>query len=279
MTSITPYGQTGPYSEYKGYDINVQSLGGISIGIGAHGRAPLRFPLSQGYYQAAVGGAIATLGALFQREITGEGQHVDISMADFFATIHTGSSIVSYVFRGTVGSRQDHRVRGQPYPHGMFPCKNGYVAIQCSERRQWTRFCEMIGDPPWTKDPKYQDRILMSQLYAEEVDALMAQWLMPRTKEEIFALGLQYRIPIGPVQTNADVVEHPHLKERRYWATIEHPEAGSLTYPGAPYKFSQTPWELAQPAPLLGQHNEEVYCRELGLSREDLAEFRRAGVI
>jgi crotonobetainyl-CoA:carnitine CoA-transferase CaiB-like acyl-CoA transferase len=279
MTSITPFGQTGPYRDYVGYDLNCQALGGLSVGIGSPEREPLRLSYSQSYYQAGIAAAIATMGALFQRGLNGEGQHVDISISDVLATIHTGGQIVAYIFRHIIGKRQGFRVRGQPYPHAIFRCKDGFVALQAAERRQWEKVCDMMGRPDWTQNPKYKDRIAMSQMYAEEVDALMEEWLIKHTKEELFALGGQSRLPIGPVYTNEDVVRNSHLKEREYWVSIDHPVAGTLKYPGAPYKLSKTPAEVVQPAPLLGQHNEEIYCQRLGVSREDLVDMRRAEII
>jgi len=148
---------------------------------------------------------------------------------------------------------------------------------------QWKRFLQIVGEgdvPEWyAKDPRFKDRLQMSWKYADELDRLLAPWLMAHTKEEIFQLCQEKRIPFTPVRNIKEVVEERHLKEREYFVDIDHPETGVLKYPGAPYKFSETPWRINRPAPLLGQHNEEIYCKRLGYSRRDLVQMRGAGTI
>ena len=119
----------------------------------------------------------------------------------------------------------------------------------------------------------------MGERYADEVDSLLAPWLMARTKEEIFEVCRRHRIPFTPVRDIWEVVNEAHLKARGFFVEMERAEMGRLRYPGAPYKLSETPWRLARPAPRLGEHNEEVLCGRLGYSREEMAALRRTGVI
>jgi crotonobetainyl-CoA:carnitine CoA-transferase CaiB-like acyl-CoA transferase len=104
-------------------------------------------------------------------------------------------------------------------------------------------------------------------------------WLLERTKEEVLAAALKAKVYCGPVFTSEDLINSPHLKDRAYFVQAEHPAAGTLTYPGAPFKMHESPWAIRRPAPLLGQHNEEIYRGELGYNQDDFDSLRRAGII
>ncbi len=280
--SLTPFGQSGPYREYKGYAINCSALGGQSVCAGEPGREPLTPPLSLGHYQTGAAGAAAAMAALLAREVSGEGQHVDISEAQVWATLHTGNQESAFVMHGMKRMRWGHRTPGV-YPYTILPCQDGYMSMIAIQGYQWKRFLELIGDgevPEWyTGEPRFQDRREISLRYADEMDSLLAPWLTSHTKDEIHRLCLEKRIPFCPVKNMKDVVTDEHLKARDYFVEIEHPVAGNLKYPGAPGKFSETPWQVERPAPLLGQHNQEIYCHRLGYSFEELARLRTGGIV
>ncbi|MBI2909020.1 MAG: CoA transferase [Chloroflexi bacterium] len=281
VTSITPFGQAGPYRNWKGYDINCAALGGTAWGTGRPDREPLALPLFQCHYQAAVAAAVATISALLARELAGQGQHIDVSEAEVLATVHRGSQVATYVQKGTMepSARRYGNRRAAPYPICLLPCKDGYVCVLGPQLQQWIRFVELMGSPEWSRNPRYRNRRAMGEEYPEEVDALLAPWLMAHTKDEIFALAIEHGIPIAPVKTVEEQVNDAHLRERGFMVEIERPEVGVLTYPGAPFKLSETPWKPSRPAPLLGEHNEAVYCGLLGYSRQDLVQLRNEGVI
>jgi len=282
MVSITPFGQSGPYRDYKGYAINCSALGGQSVCAGEPGREPLTPPLSLGHYQSGAAGAVAALAALFARELTGKGQQADISEAQVWATLHTGNQVSAYVMHGLKRMRWGHRTPGV-YPYTILPCQDGYVSMIAIQGYQWKRFLELIGDgevPDWyANDPRFKERREISLKYADEMDALLAPWLMSHTKEEIYSLCREKRIPFAPVKNIKEVVNDSHLEVREYFVEVEHPATGPLKYAGAPYKLSQTPWKVDNPAPLLGEHNEEVYCQRLGYSRGELSQLRRGEII
>ena len=148
---------------------------------------------------------------------------------------------------------------------------------------QWKKFLELVGNgevPQWySKDPRFQDRFAIGRQYADEMDALLAPWLMSHTREEIFTACRERRIPFCPVKTTEEVVKDPHLNERGYFVEIERAETGAIKYPGPPFRLYETPWCIRRPAPLLGEHNEEIYCGRLGYSKEELTQLRRGGVI
>jgi len=282
MTSITPYGQTGPYRNYKGYCINASALGGMSTCIGEQDREPLTPPLSLGAYQSGAAGAVGTMFAIFAREVIGEGQRVDISEADVWAMLHTGHVMSAYVMHGLKRVRWGHRTPGI-YPYTILPCKDGYVSLIAIQGYQWKRFLELIGGgeiPEWyAEDPRFKDRREISFKYADEMDKRLAPWLMEHIREEIYTLCQEKKIPFTPVRRMNEVLEDEHLKERGFFVEVTHPEAGKLKYPGAPFKLSETPWEVERPAPLLGEHNKEIYCGRLGYKPEELAALSRGGVI
>ncbi len=166
MVSITPFGQTGPYRDYKAYHINSCGAGGVSIGIGDPKREPLTMPLSQGGYQAGASAATAVMAALLARRKTGKGQYIDISEVEVWATTHVGNSLTTFPYRGVNGKRRG--IHGpNTYPTEILPCKDGYVSLIALQLEQWKRFVEMLGTPEWTKEMRYRDRRTMAEEYPD----------------------------------------------------------------------------------------------------------------
>ncbi len=280
VTSITPYGRTGPYRDYKGYDLNIQMAGGSGGVLGNLGREPLGFPGDQGHYQGAISAASATMVALLAQRRDGLGQQVDISESEVIATLQRGYGPTNFVYRGVVAKRLGHRSSGLMWPYGVFPCKDGYVIILTMEDYHWKWFVEAMGNPEWAFDPRWKDAGSFGRVkYADELEAHLIGWLMDHTKDEVMELAQSHGCPFMKVNTAEAGLESLHLKAREYFVAVEHPEVGTLSYAGAPVKLSQTPWRVVRRAPLLGEHNEAILCGRLGYSREYLAELRRAGVI
>jgi len=278
VTSITPFGQTGAYSAYKGYALNTAGIGGQTMRTGEPNREPLAPAVSQSHYQSGSMGAAATMGAVFARMSSGVGQHVDISESEVWATIHLGHGVHLGIFEGRKSIRAGHRTISV-YPWCILPCKDGYMCMIAIQGYQWKRFLEAMGSPEWMADERFRDRIMMAWQYADEVDSLVEAWLIDHTKEEVFDICRRDQITFAPVRDVAEVAHDPHFEERGYFVEMDRPQSGMLKYPGAPYKLSETPWQLNRPAPLLGQHNEEIYCRRLGYSKEDMGKLRKDGVI
>jgi crotonobetainyl-CoA:carnitine CoA-transferase CaiB-like acyl-CoA transferase len=134
-----------------------------------------------------------------------------------------------------------------------------------------------MGMPELKDDPRFQN--IFSAEAGMEFDAIWYSWLADHTKAELFEIFREARIASAPVNSPEDLLKYAHLKERQYFTEIDHPETGKVTYPGAPFKMTETPCQAMHPAPLLGQHNEEIYCKLLGYSREDLVKLRESGVI
>ena len=278
MTSITSFGQTGPYRDFKAYALNTAGMGGQTTRTGEFEREPITPPLSQSHYQSGAMAATATMGALFSRMSNGAGQHVDISETDVWATIHHGHGVHLGIFEGRKSIRAGHRTISV-YPWCILPCKDGYMCLIAIQGYQWKRFLEAMGNPEWMKDERFQNRIVMAFQHADEADALVIALLLNYSKEELFDICRRNQITFAPVRDIAEVANDPHFKERGYFVEIDREHIGLLKYPGAPYQLSDTPWQLKSPAPTLGEHNEEVYCNQLGYKKRDLARMQKAGVI
>lgn len=276
VTSITPFGQSGPYRDYRARSIQISAMAGVSVMNGQPDREPLAPPYDLMEYAGGLYGCVATCFALLERDFSGLGQHVDVSMTDCCAAMHTGL----YVWEGLTGKRRPSRSgRGEIFPNGLWPCKDGYVSMIAPQVAQWIRFVKVMGDPEWTKQSRYRDRRAMAKEYPAEVDALLAPWFMAHTKDEIFAMCREAHMPVAPVRTIDEVMRDEHLKHRGFFSTMHREDFGSITVPGSPYRFSESSYSERRPPPRLGEHTEEVLSGDLGLSKDDLQDLRRSGII
>jgi crotonobetainyl-CoA:carnitine CoA-transferase CaiB-like acyl-CoA transferase len=276
MTSVTPFGQTGPYRNYKGCHLTAFHASGqgylLPPGTPFLDRPPVVAGAHAGDYQCAFGAATATLAALLWRETSGQGQHVDVSEQEWGVGL-AALFLIRYPLDGFIESRQS-----QLYTFlGKMPCKDGHVVILVMEGHHWTQLVEMLGRPAWALDEKYnhpdnrrKDGLLLTERVKE--------WLRDKTRKEVLQLGMQYGVPVGYVATSEDIFASPQLQARGFFQPLEHSETGPLPYPTAAYHLSATPLVFKRPAPLLGEHNTEVY-EQLGYSREDLLAWRRCGII
>jgi len=272
MTSITPFGQTGPYRDYRAHPITLfNATEGGSIAKRRGGR-PMMGGGFIGEYDGGLSAAVATLAALFSRQATGTGQHIDISKFEALAALQRVDISSSRNGDEPPGHRAPARLGG------LVPCKDGYVVITVVEDHQWRYMVEMMGNPAWAADPRYADRVQRSKLTAEIQPRLIA-WATEHGKAEIYRLGQAVGLPVGPVQDIAELLDSAQLAARDFFATIEHPAAGSHRQPKMAFLASASAWMAERPAPLLGQHNEEIYCTRLGRRPEAIASLREAGTI
>jgi crotonobetainyl-CoA:carnitine CoA-transferase CaiB-like acyl-CoA transferase len=278
MTSITPFGQTGPYSTYKAYYLNTFHASGQGYLLPMfsldRSRAPLRYAGYVGEYDAGLSAAIATLGALYWRGNGGTGQHIDVSKQH--AVMHLEKSqLRRYV---DSGESPDRTGMGRLL-ETVVKCKDGYyVTIILSSEIQWRGLFEAMGRPQWGQDPPFNTQAGRSDHYTELREHLQ-EWTNHYTAEEIFHKIQGCRSACGLVQTAEQVYRSPQFEARGYFDEIDHPMAGKLKHPGRPYQFSNVSWRANKPAPLLGQHNEEVFCNRLGYQKRDLVKLRESGVI
>jgi len=271
MTSISNFGQTGPYRDFKSSEVVAQSLGGLTYMTGDPDRPPLKLGGYQAQYQAGLNGGMATLTALWCRENTGMGQHVDISIMECIGAIMEHLDAQWEYYR-EIAVREGQRWIGRAC-WGPYECKDGWVTM-CLLRRRMRPLGDVVGEPV-LKNPEY---LMNTGIYADEIDMLLKPALKNITKDEFYRKGQDAGMPVGIVATPKDILESPQLQARNYHVEIDHPVIGKLRYPGAPVIADGTPWVTGR-APLLGEHNEEIFCNRLGYSKQDLAKLKEYGVI
>jgi crotonobetainyl-CoA:carnitine CoA-transferase CaiB-like acyl-CoA transferase len=241
---VSPFGSTGPYRHYHGTDFTLSTFSGLGRSVGSPDRSPLVPAGLPASLQAGVSAAAGALCALRHRDATGQGQTVDVAVFQTLATVHVGGLYTLFEFGGPADHRQGRR-RLAPYPFAMFDCRDGQVIIDAIVGREWKRLIEAMGSPEWASRERYRDRRrLGTELYAE-ADALMAPWLMAHTREEIFQVGKEHRIPIAPVRTVPEVISSEQLASRKFFIPDRHgridlrlpflvTEPSVVTEPGAP---------------------------------------------
>jgi len=273
MASITPFGLTGPYRNYKAYDINLAAAGGICEGLGSPDRNPLTFGTPEVGYFAAMAAASSIVIAL----LAGGGQHIDIAEVESMAGIYNGPEALMAVYQWRMTRRTGHHALDFPYPNCILRCKDGYIFVGSPEGRQWRTLLEVMGDPEWAKEERFRNRTRMNNEYADEVDGYMEEWLLQHTKAELLALALEHRVPLAPVRDFEEVRNDESLANQ--FVTIDRPDTGPISYAGPPYKLSGQDVLSPSPAPLLGQHNADVYCDGLGYTKEELVKLYQTGII
>lgn len=278
MTSISSFGQTGPYKEYKATDMIIYGMGGAMFWTGQPDRSPLRLGGTVLSYQVGVMAAVATMTALFAAETRGSGEQVDLSAFEVIRghIDRSGTDLVAYQYCGDYNKRS--ATASNMYPQGVHPCKDGYVDISGSGVAFFTRTAKMLGKPELVEKYGTRKAQFDPDLRSEFYKDVYHPWLKERTRREIWDEAQQAGLLSGPVFSAADLLEDPHYKERDYWKEVDHPETGSLKYPGPPYRSENMQWKIKHPAPLLGQHNEEIFGL-LGYRKKNLAQLKENGVI
>ncbi len=276
MTSITPFGQTGPYKDYKSSELINAHMGGVgydSVREVDISREPIKAPAHIFGFQAGLSAATATVAAVFQQSVTGEGAYLDVSEQE--SVIQNMHSVFRYYYNKQVVNRTDVLDRA---PAHILPCKDGYIHHANMEESEWWRFVDLMGNPEWAKNELFTDYTLRSQ-YWDALKPLILDWTKDHTMDEIYRGSQERGSAIGALYTAKDMLADRQMAARGFFAEADHPEIGKLQYPGVPYRFSGIPKEQPSTAPLLGQNNEEILCGRLGYTQKELVKFREAGVI
>lgn len=276
LTSITGFGQAGPYSQYKATDLICFAMGGPMYTSGEANREPCVAPGHLAYGVAGGWAAAGTILALYHRAATGEGQHIDVSAQEAAATI-TDSALTRLSCEGSVASRQGNTYLSVT-PGDLYPCKDGWVRIVAGQIVHWRRLVAWMGQPKPFDTPQWESRELRNKNKAL-VDQVVSDFTSRFTREELFIEGQRLGVPVSPVNTPLEYMKSAGAEAREFFVEVEHPTLGRHVYARPPYKLTETPARTPRPAPLLGQHNEEIYGAELGLSRTDVAVLRADGVI
>ena len=290
--ALTPFGQTGPWRDYLSSDLLHMAAGGEMASSGYdEADVPNAPPIAPGGGNAWHTGChfayMAIMAALVYRTITGQGQHIDASIHEGCA-LTTEAAIANYIYRGEVVQRQTGRHHAaNPTPRTQFRAKDGtYVCALVGGRLNPKYVGEladlldsygMAGD---LRDPKYQDQAVIAANTSHIIDDLVAKFIASLPAEEIYHAAQSRGFTWAAVRAPEELLDDPHLRDRGFWKEVEHPELGrSFVYPGEAAIYNGSPWRISRRAPLIGEHNTEIFCGELGLSPMELCILAESRVI
>ncbi|MFC1963444.1 CaiB/BaiF CoA transferase family protein [Chloroflexota bacterium] len=291
MTSITPFGQNGPYSAYKASDLIITSMGGYIYLCGDEDQPPVRFNSNQSYFQGSAQAAVGTLIAHYHREHTGEGQHIDVSMQESMVWALCYATQDWFMLKSQQNTRSDGVWKRFNVAYRVvFPCKDGYVCYRVltgpgalskgTKKLVESMNADGLGED--MKDIKWEmiNFYDVKQSDIEHWEKAMCEYFAGHTKQELYEEAVRQGNMLQPVNTTKDITESSQLAARDFWVQVEHPELGtSITYPGPWFKSTEATWQSQCRAPLLGEHNEEVYRKYLGLSHEEMNVLKRDHII
>jgi benzylsuccinate CoA-transferase BbsE subunit len=292
LCALTPFGQTGPWRDYLSSDLLHMAAGGEMASSGYDpADVPDAPPIAPGGGNAwHTGGhfaAMAIMAALVHRTVSCQGQYIDASIHEACA-LTTEAQIANYVYRGEVLIRQTGRHHAAaPTPRTQFRAKDGLYVCALVAGRLNPRYIKeladlldingMAGD---LRDPKYQDPAVIAANTAHIIDDLVAGFIASLPAEEVYHAAQERGFTWGAVRAPEQLLDDPHLNDRGFWKEVAHPELGrSFTYPGEYAIFNGSPWQISRRAPLIGEHNVEIFCGELGLSRGELSVLAENRVI
>ncbi|MBU8657290.1 CaiB/BaiF CoA transferase family protein [Bacillus pumilus] len=273
------YGLSGPYAKRPAMDLTVQAMAGVMATTGFADKPPVKAGPAICDFLGGIHlfGGITT--ALYQRTITGKGQLVEVSMHDsVYPTL--ASALGAYYSQGEKFSeRTGNQHSGMATaPYNVYETKDGYIAILCVADRQWRSLLTVIDREDLLDDKRFETNIDRSA-HTLIVDDIVSSWTTKRNKNEIAELFIEANIPHSPVQTIDEVANDPHLIEREMIREVSHAVEGNIKVPGSPIRLSDSPLEKVLPAPIIGEHTEEVLKDLLGYSDEQLEIFNHEGII
>lgn len=267
------FGQTSPISHRPCYDIVAQAMGGMLNLTGFPEQDPVKVGPSVADHVSGIYQFVGALMALYYREKTGVGQHVDVAMVDTIFSL-LENAIPNYTMGGEVPHRNGN-IDPSICPFDVYRCKDGFVAMGVGNNRLWEKFCNLIQHPELLEDPRYKTNDLRCKNYVPALQTLIRNWAINYTKKELENMMDSACIPCGPVLDMKEAIEHPHIKAREMMVHSKHPTAGDLYFQGCVVKLSETPGSVEFPSPLLGQDN----CQVFGLTRAEANELHAEGVI
>lgn len=272
------FGLEGPYKDHLAMDLTVQAMGGVMSSTGFPDQPPVKAGPAIADF---LGGAHLLAGivtALYQREQTGEGQVVEVSMHD---TIYPSlaSPMAGVYDREDVPERTGNRHSGlQISPYNVYPASDGYIAIICVRERHWENLVRLMDREELLEDPRFENRLARAE-HMEEIDETIANWSQQFEKEDLFERLDEAEVPCAPVRTVKEVAEDPHLLSREMMVEVDHPTAGVRPVPGNPVRLHGADDVEVQPSPLLSEHTEEVLRSMVGLNSSEIESLRQDDVI
>jgi crotonobetainyl-CoA:carnitine CoA-transferase CaiB-like acyl-CoA transferase len=255
LTSITGFGQSGPYRDFKAPSIVAFAMGGLMNLCGHPGRAPLMGPCDVAYHLGSVHAAFGTLVALLNRRATGRGEHVEVSLQDVLAADPFLRIMTRYSVTGEIPERTGHSQSTTVAE--TYQCRDGYVRVFVNQADHWKRFVEWLGRPTELLDPKLenvQNRFPLRQLIDRLIEARTLNYETRQFFEEFQSL----RLAAAPINSPGAFLNDEQTRQRNYVTIVEHTHLGSHGFAGDPYQLSESPWRIERGAPLLGEHQEQI---------------------
>ncbi|MEW6272109.1 MAG: CoA transferase [Thermodesulfobacteriota bacterium] len=277
VTSISPFGLTGPHRDLRMHDLNLWCAGGVATlnggGPGSDDMPPLKGFGQQAGFQAGLNAAVGSLGALLSALATGEGQLVEVSVQECLTSI-LEMTYEFYPYMGLVASRLGQKPIA---PLDFLECKDGWIFICCVEEHQWQRFVELAGNPEWATMELFDNRMSRAANW-DALNIFLSEYAAGLTVQELYHRAQARRIPFAPVSTMGDLLASEHLKTRGFFAMLDDGNGGTVTMPGAPYRHAATPWRIRKRAPRLGEDT-DLILTELGYGASEIAALRAAGAV
>lgn len=267
------FGQYGPITHRPCYDIVAQAMGGMLNLTGFKEDDPVKVGPSVADHVAGIYLMVGVGMALYHREKTGEGQHIDVSMFDVIFSL-LENAIVNYTMGGFIPERNGN-VDPSIAPFDVYACKDGFVALGVGNDKLFNKFANIIGHQELLEDERYKDNVSRCDNYIPDLQNLIREWCADYTKSGIEDIMDEAGIPCGPVLNVKEAIEHPHIQARDMMVHCEHPTVGDMYFQGCVIKLSETPGEVETAPPLVGQHNREVF----GLSEEEEKALIEEGVL
>lgn len=274
--SISGFGQTGPYALRPAYDVVIQAMSGLASITGHPGMPPVRVGSSVADLSAALFGVIGILAALARARQTGEGQQVDIAMLDCQVAL-LENALARYFVTGEVPSPLGSR-HPAITPFQFFETASGHVVVAAGNDPLWKKLCQALGLPGLAGDPRFATNALRTR-HHDQLEAALAPALKKQDTAHWLRVLEEAGVPCGPINDIAQVAADPQVQARGMISRQQHPRAGEVVVPASPLKFSDTPVELGTPAPLLGQHTEEVLVGLLGMGVAEVEALRQKRVV
>jgi len=283
VVSLTPFGADSPYRRFRGGDLVATHMSGVGYETPWHqvtdpaNQPPLKLAGRQSDHLAGYTAAAAAMVALFDRKRNGAGQHVDVSQwLAMVSMIRPNLGAATHEAPDAPGY-QRMSIRRKAGAQWVYPCRDGWVSFNAGTDRFWRGWKEVMESPEWM-DAEIFATAAGRAMHVDVIEAAIHDWLSTITKREAFERGQSHHVPCFPVHTIAEVADNSQYAARGFFITHEHPVAGTVKLPGAPCRFSRTPWRIVRGAPRLGEHNRAIF-RRIGIDDNTAAALAAEGII
>ena len=278
MLSMPTAGNSGPLRDIVAYGPDINGLAGIDSLVGYYQEEVLGTQQAYSDHNSGIHGAFAVLVALYYRKRTGKGQYIEMAQWELLTSC-IGEAIMEYTMNGRVLGTQGNR-HPTMAPHNNYRCKgeDKWVSVAIKTEDEWRSFCEAIGNPPWTKDDRFADRL--SRLRNQEaLDKFISQWTINYTHYEVMEILQKAGVAAMPCLDSGERYFDPHFRGRQVYIDYESPTIGVDIIVGMPWKMSDTPGGIQRPAPNVGEHNDYVFGKLLGLPKEEINKLTEEKVL